>query len=552
MADKKITELNNITGADLVNADEFVVVDTSSDETKAITYGELKKFNGTVTAEGLTVDGSGGKLSIEGTGIDDFVTATEPSIYRTGSGGSGIFGSAGSLVIQPRTSAARNVSIATSADGVSTLRRASFVGNGDINFYDGTGTTAKFVWDASAESLTLGASAEPSVAAGELNLVGGSTTNNTAQAALSFFDGGSNDLATIKSYRGSSFSNGELAFEVAQGGDAPVEAMRIDSTGNVGIGTSSPDALLHVADSGAATDDFTALITAFRPNLTFGDNSTSSTDWQIFVDTNDMQFRYGDADTGTKLTNEAMRIDASGNVGIGTSSPSSPFHVNGGGINNVATFESNDGTANISFVDSAQTAGVFVGAKGNDFYIQAGGNEKFRVTEDGDVDMTTNGRNILMANGAGIDFSASEGGGASSSVLDDYEEGTWNPQPADSSGNDATYGARSGNYTKIGNVVTVTFFITNINTSGLTAADDFRINSLPFASKSIPNASMYSGSARLDFITFSGTSNMLISDNTDYIRIGESISGAAHDFVRVTEVASGTADVRGSITYLAE
>lgn len=42
MADKRITELTNITGTDLVDADEFVVVDISADETKAITLGELK------------------------------------------------------------------------------------------------------------------------------------------------------------------------------------------------------------------------------------------------------------------------------------------------------------------------------------------------------------------------------------------------------------------------------------------------------------------------------------------------------------------------------
>ena len=43
MADKKITQLTNITGADLVDVDEFVVVDISADETKAITLGELQE-----------------------------------------------------------------------------------------------------------------------------------------------------------------------------------------------------------------------------------------------------------------------------------------------------------------------------------------------------------------------------------------------------------------------------------------------------------------------------------------------------------------------------
>ena len=42
MADKKITQLTNITGANLAEADEFVVVDITADETKAITFSELK------------------------------------------------------------------------------------------------------------------------------------------------------------------------------------------------------------------------------------------------------------------------------------------------------------------------------------------------------------------------------------------------------------------------------------------------------------------------------------------------------------------------------
>ena len=49
MADKKITQLTNITGANLVDADEFVVVDISADETKAITLGELKTAFDSVT-----------------------------------------------------------------------------------------------------------------------------------------------------------------------------------------------------------------------------------------------------------------------------------------------------------------------------------------------------------------------------------------------------------------------------------------------------------------------------------------------------------------------
>ena len=89
---------------------------------------------------------------------------------------------------------------------------------------------------------------------------------------------------------------------------------------------------------------------------------------------------------GLTVDTDTLHVDATNNrVGIGELSPSSPLHVNSRGLNNVAIFESNDATANIKFEDSDQTQGVFVGAKGNDFYIQAGGNEKLRVTEDGKV-----------------------------------------------------------------------------------------------------------------------------------------------------------------------
>ena len=85
-----------------------------------------------------------------------------------------------------------------------------------------------------------------------------------------------------------------------------------------------------------------------------------------------------------------MRV-AGGNVGIGTSSPTDPLHVNSGGANNVATFESTDATARIAFVDSNQTQGVFVGAKGDDFYIQAGGSERVRLDDTGKLYFGTNG-----------------------------------------------------------------------------------------------------------------------------------------------------------------
>jgi hypothetical protein len=95
------------------------------------------------------------------------------------------------------------------------------------------------------------------------------------------------------------------------------ERMRITSTGNVGIGTTAPDALLSV-NGVASFGDGTALL----PSITnFGDLNTGM--WFPAADT--IAFSEGGV--------EAMRIDSSGNVGIGTTSPGTDFgkvlHISG-------------------------------------------------------------------------------------------------------------------------------------------------------------------------------------------------------------------------------
>ena len=53
MADKKISQLTNITGADVVDStDELAIVDASVNETKAITREELFKSVGAVDVTG--------------------------------------------------------------------------------------------------------------------------------------------------------------------------------------------------------------------------------------------------------------------------------------------------------------------------------------------------------------------------------------------------------------------------------------------------------------------------------------------------------------------
>ena len=115
------------------------------------------------------------------------------------------------------------------------------------------------------------------------------------------------------------------------------EKMRIRADGNVGIGTSSPNNLLNVyggrievqTDTSLSATDSSVLnlktgstggsLFTIRAEDTTSDNSN----WEIKTNVNEeLQFTVG--------TSEAIRIDSSGNVGIGTTNPDELLHIEGG------------------------------------------------------------------------------------------------------------------------------------------------------------------------------------------------------------------------------
>jgi len=88
--------------------------------------------------------------------------------------------------------------------------------------------------------------------------------------------------------------------------------------------------------------------------------------------------------------------------------------------------------------------------------------------------------NLVFADGAGLDFSASAGGGASSSIFHDYEEGTYNPTFTCGSGTiavDSSFNTLA--YTKVGRVVHLSGEIKVGATSSSSGTLDI---SLPFTS----------------------------------------------------------------------
>jgi hypothetical protein len=129
-----------------------------------------------------------------------------------------------------------------------------------------------------------------------------SATNSNAQ--LLFGDG-----AGAAGYRGTVvYGNATDSMSFSTAG---AERMRITSGGSVGIGTSSPASNLHIYNTsypGLRFDDGTAYSTIYN----------DSTDGSLVYSADDGNARAGSKQLFYVDGAERMRIDASGNVGIGT------------------------------------------------------------------------------------------------------------------------------------------------------------------------------------------------------------------------------------------
>jgi hypothetical protein len=161
--------------------------------------------------------------------------------------------------------------------------------------------------------------------------------------------------------------------------------------------------------------------------------------------------------------------------------------------------QDNDNLATISFagsdgVDLALAARISVEVDGTPGSNDMPGRMVFLTTPDGSqtpaeamkIDSAQNvtvsaGNLVIGTSGKGIDFSATPGTGTSE-LLADYEEGTWTP--VDGSGAGLTFSAASGNYTKVGRVVTVVFNVVYPSTANANAA---RIGGLPFTAANTSN-----------------------------------------------------------------
>ena len=139
------------------------------------------------------------------------------------------------------------------------------------------------------------------------------------------------------------------------------------TNGYVGIGTNAPTSLLDIFSSAAAAN--VLYIRNGTETLALGNNNTAG--GSFVFENSSSALRFGTSST------ERARIDASGNVGIGTTSPNYPLQINGSNLMNVAVglppsgLTGSGGFAQIIMSNQGPGVGV-IGANGNsDFRLYA-------------------------------------------------------------------------------------------------------------------------------------------------------------------------------------
>jgi hypothetical protein len=327
----------------------------------------------------------------------------------------------------------------------------------------------------------------------------------------------------------------------------------VDSTNNrVGIGTTSPDSKFVVSEGASATGlEINPLDASERIDIYgFDRGSSVYRDLRFIAD----EFRI---ETGSSSATERMRIDSSGRVGIGNSSPTYKLDVLDNSSGNVITRikNSNAGTSaragfyidaddgnkvNLLATSSAYTGvgswqdaavlnasslasgGLIMNAQGGDIKFQRALTEKVRITSSG---LTFNGDT------------------AAANALDDYEEGTWTATT-----DQGTLSSSSVcKYVKVGNLVTVSGLVSNF--SNRTSTGAVVIRGLPFATGSTDIAI---GATLSRYINATGDQTSLyLGGSRSYILFYNMNQGTNYDQVRHADLNNTNANFHFTLSYRA-
>jgi hypothetical protein len=343
-----------VAGTEKLRVNGTVLTLGGTNSVPAIGIGDVNTgiYAPTTGTLGWTVNGTQ-RLFLNSTGIDVTGTVTADKVGITEGE---LEGNSGNLQLQSLSTGI----IYDAANGFHTFRRNGTNAlqingsTGDISFYEDTGTTPKLFWDASAESLGIGTAPDAAtvlhVQATEPQVLI-SDASSPLQRFMAFDVGLSADedthFITVDQADGLAFG------EKLNGNDRVIENewMRITNAGLVGIGTSSPDTLLHIVASAVAEMRYGAIGPSSNSALRISRNDSTTTsgnplgylefggnDATGAVDTsfayvgaeasgthaagdNPTDLVFGTTADGSATVTERMRLDASGNLLVGKTAP---------------------------------------------------------------------------------------------------------------------------------------------------------------------------------------------------------------------------------------
>ena len=359
-------------------------------------YDAAKKFEtsssgisvtGTITADGLTVDGTAVEVaSINSTqngaqiNFDSASTSADWSV--------GISNSAdGDFLIYQSGSGSGDINLYTGG-----AKRQEINRNGDISFYEDTGTTAKLFWDASAEALALGTAT--------------SVSNNRLVIDQASGDGQNSGFYMQRNGgAGTSFKIDIDSSDVVNLRRSATTALAIDSSGNIGVGTSTVsinsayDRTIHIHST------LGSLI-----KLTDATSGTTDTDGTELLNYGNDTYLIN-RDVGNIIFNvtssERMRIDTSGLVGIGVTSPSSynaaanNLVISDGGNAGITIVSPSTDSGSLFFADGTSGTAAYAGFvqyghAAEKLILGTGGTTKVTIDGSGNVGVGTSAPASLL------------------------------------------------------------------------------------------------------------------------------------------------------------